>query len=79
MLGAPPEIIEDGIEGNLVNPKDPDALASRLIDLLGNPALATEMGIRGHRKVLTHFDPSVVARRFERLYAEVAHAGAQSA
>ncbi len=79
MLGAPPEIIEDGIEGYLVNPKDPDALASRLIDLLGNPALATEMGIRGHRKVLTHFDPSVVARRFERLYAEVAHAGAQSA
>ncbi|HEV2268344.1 MAG TPA: glycosyltransferase [Steroidobacteraceae bacterium] len=79
VLGAPPEIIQDGVEGYLVNPKDPSAMASRIIELLGNVALATDMGVRGHRKVLTHYDPNVAARRFERLYAEVAQAGAQSA
>lgn len=79
MLGAPPEIIQDGVEGYLVDPKDPNAVAGRIIELLGNPALATNMGIRGHRKVLTHYDPKVAARRFERLYAEVAQTKAESA
>jgi len=77
VLGAPPEIIQDGIEGYLVNPKDADALARRIIKLLGNPALATDMGIRGHKRVLAHYEPSVAARRFEGLYMEVAHARAQ--
>jgi len=77
VLGAPPEIIQDGVEGYLVNPKDPEALASRIIKLLGNPTLATDMGIRGHYKVRSHYDPTVAARRFECLYVEVAHARAQ--
>lgn len=79
VLGAPPEIIQDGVEGYLVHPKDPDAMAGRIIELLGNPTLATNMGIRGHRKVLTHYDPKVAARRFERLYAEVAQTRTESA
>ena len=72
VLGAPPEIIQDGIEGYLVNPKDPDAMATRIITLLADPALATHMGLQGHKKVLTLYDPSVAARRFERLYMEIA-------
>lgn len=72
VLGAPPEIIQDGVEGYLVDPRDPGAMAGRIIELLGNPTLATEMGIRAHRKVLADYDPSVAARRFERLYMDVA-------
>ena len=79
MLGAPPEIIQEGVEGYLVNPKDPNAMADRIIALLANPALAADMGRRGHKKVLTTYDPSVAARRFEQLYMEVAHAAAQPA
>jgi glycosyltransferase involved in cell wall biosynthesis len=75
MLGAPPEIIQEGVEGYLVNPKDPAAMARRIGTLLADPALAAEMGRRGHKKVLTNYDPSVAARRFERLYTEVARAG----
>jgi glycosyltransferase involved in cell wall biosynthesis len=77
MLGAPPEIIQEGIEGYLINPKDPDTMAGRICALLADPALAANMGIRGHNKVLTKYDPSVAARRFERLYMEVVHARAQ--
>lgn len=72
VLGAPSEIIQDGIDGYLVDPKDSDAMASRIIKLLAEPALARDMGIRGHQKVLTQYDPTVAARRFERLYTEVA-------
>jgi glycosyltransferase involved in cell wall biosynthesis len=76
-LGAPPEIIQDGVQGYLVNPKDSDAMASRIITLLADPALATDMGLQGEKKVRTHYQPSFASRRFERLYMEVAHASAQ--
>ena len=79
LLGAPPEIIQEGIDGYLVNPKDPDAMAARITGLLADPALAADMGRQGHKKVLMNYDPSIAARRFERLYMEVAHARAQSA
>lgn len=71
-LGATSEIIDDGVEGYLVNPKDSNAMAERISTLLADPSLATEMGLRGHRKVVAHFNPTVAARRFERVYAEVA-------
>ena len=79
VLGAPPEIIRDGVEGYLVNPKDRDAMADRITTLLANPTLAFNMGLQGHKKALTNYDPSVAARRFERLYMEVEHAKAQTA
>lgn len=72
-FGAPSEIIQDGVEGYLVNPKDPDVMAARIITLLSDPALATRMGIKGHAKVLAHYDPRVAARHFERLYVSVAN------
>ena len=78
VLGAPSEIIQDGIEGYLVNPKDAEAIAGRIVTLLANPALATDMGLRGHNKVLEHYDPSAAARRFELLYREVANAQDQT-
>ncbi|MGH8202863.1 MAG: glycosyltransferase [Steroidobacteraceae bacterium] len=77
MLGAPPEIIQDGVEGYLVDPTDPGAMASRISKLLRDPTLATDMGVRGHRKVLAHYAPGAAARRFERLYMEIAHAAPQ--
>jgi glycosyltransferase involved in cell wall biosynthesis len=78
-LGAPPEIIQDGIEGYLVDPKDADAVASRILRLLSDPALAMNMGLQGHKKVIAYYDPSVAARRFEQLYIDVAHTRARLA
>jgi glycosyltransferase involved in cell wall biosynthesis len=74
MLGAPPEIIQDGVEGYLLNPKDTDTMAARITTLLADPTLAEGMGRRGHEKVLAHYGPGVGARRFEQLYLELAHA-----
>lgn len=71
LLGAPSEIIQDGVEGYLVNPKNFEAMASRISTLLADPAGAAKMGVQGHKKVLTHYDPRIAARRFEQLYAEV--------
>lgn len=41
------DIFADGVEGRLVPPKDVTALASALMQLIGNPALCAEMGQAG--------------------------------
>jgi glycosyltransferase involved in cell wall biosynthesis len=72
ILGAPSEIIRDGIEGYLVDPRDSTALANRVIALLADPAAATDMGLKGHKKALADYEPGAAARRFECLYVDVA-------
>lgn len=74
--GAASEIIEDGVEGYIVDPHDPDVLTARITELLANPALAVRMGLRGHEKVRALYNPSVGAGQFERLYIDVASSAA---
>lgn len=77
-FGAPPEIIENGREGFIVDPNDAAALSDRIKELLVNPDLAVTMGNRGLEKVKALYDPAVGARRFECLYADVARLGLRS-
>jgi glycogen(starch) synthase len=49
--GAVPEVIDDGMDGLLVEFGDIAGLAKALAKLLDNPTLATEMGRRGLKKV----------------------------
>ena len=72
IFGAAPEIIRDGMEGYLVDPKDVRALATRVTKLLADPMLTTEMGIRGYASVCAKYDPIIAAKRFEKLYLKVA-------
>lgn len=43
-VGAIPEIIEDGMSGLLVPPRDPNALADALTTLLSSPKLQSDLG-----------------------------------
>jgi glycosyltransferase involved in cell wall biosynthesis len=72
IFGAASEIIEDGVEGYLVDPRNSQLMADRIAALLADPTLATEMGLKGLRKVRANYDPTIAARKFERLYAKVA-------
>ena len=71
-IGATSEIVQNGVEGFLVDPHDTCALADCMLRLLSDPALATRMGLNGYEKVRTHYAPDAAARRFERLYLEIA-------
>jgi glycosyltransferase involved in cell wall biosynthesis len=42
--GGIPELIENGVEGLLVPPRDPEALAGRIAELLDDPAAAARLG-----------------------------------
>ena len=51
-VGGLPELIEDGVTGITVEPRDPRALADALITLLENESLRNSMGKKGREKVL---------------------------
>lgn len=60
---AVPEIIEDGVTGLLVPPRDPDAVAEALIALLSDPERARRMGEEGRRRVAAEATWDAVAAR----------------
>lgn len=62
-VGGIPEIIRDGIDGFLVPPGDPVALAEKLKWLLLHPAEAQEIGRQARRRFLESFELSRVLPR----------------
>lgn len=72
-VGGVPELIEDGVQGRLVERRDPRALAEALGELLANPERAATMGRNAGLRRREQFDLAVAAERvgdlYERLYA----------
>lgn len=63
--------IADGVTGFLVPPRDPQALARRLYQLLTEPTLRTHMGQAARQRIEQHFTWQTVARRTATLYETV--------
>ena len=62
---AIPEVVQDGLTGVLVPPRDPMALADALEQLARDRARAARLGEEGRRQV-AEFAPARVAERFLR-------------
>ena len=62
------EIVEDGVNGSLVPPRDAVALASAIEVLLDNPRLRSEYGAAGRRKAEREYDDSQVAQAYVEEY-----------
>ena len=54
-VAAVPELIEDGVNGRLVPPDDPAALAQTLATLIADPAARRRLGRAARRRVLERF------------------------
>ncbi len=70
-VGGNPEVVEDGVTGLLVAPRDPAALACAICQLLENRALASKLGAAGKRRVAEHFSLERAVRETERLYLDL--------
>jgi glycosyltransferase involved in cell wall biosynthesis len=55
-VSALPELVEDGVNGRLVPPEDPAALAAALTGLVGDPAARQRLGTAGIRQVAQGWD-----------------------
>ena len=62
------EIVKDGLNGYLVPPKDPQALAGRILDLIQNPQLRSEMGKFGREVVRREYSDQTVISETLQLY-----------
>jgi len=63
-VGAVPEIVEDGVNGILVPPRDVEGMAGAVLRLLGHADLRARMAEEGRSRA-RGFDVSVAARQFE--------------
>jgi colanic acid/amylovoran biosynthesis glycosyltransferase len=64
------EIIEDGVTGNLVPQRDPEALANAIQAVMKDRERALAMAGRGRQRVQAEFDASANHRRIMELYEE---------
>jgi glycosyltransferase involved in cell wall biosynthesis len=71
-VGGTPEAIADGVDGYLVPPGDPAALAGRILHLLASEAVRKEMGGKGRDRVRAEFSFHAQAVRFQMLCSALA-------
>jgi glycosyltransferase involved in cell wall biosynthesis len=67
-VGGIPEVIRHGIDGMLVPPGEPDALAEAMLKLLLDPQLAARMGEAARERVNQSFSIEKMVGDFEELY-----------
>ena len=70
-VGGVPELVEDGVHGLLVEPRDPTALAEAVARLLRDPDEASQMGARGRERQQREFSLDAMVGRIEDLYEEL--------
>jgi glycosyltransferase involved in cell wall biosynthesis len=62
-IGWANEIIDEGKNGFLVNPKNHSKYAQKILELLNNPALQKEFGVAARKKIINTFSISIVAQQ----------------
>ena len=67
-LGGIPELIEDGVNGILVPPKNANAIADAIVSILSDKTKADAMGIEGFRVVTEKFSHLIIIEQLEGIY-----------
>ena len=69
-IGAIPEIIDDRIDGLLIEPNAAEELTRSILEILENPQLAKRLGDAARLKVTSKFTWDQTASRLEKIYSE---------
>ncbi len=73
-VGGIPDIVDDGETGILAPPRQPEALAQAVLELIGSPERRRLMGATARAKVVPRFSLETMVQRIETLYEELIHA-----
>jgi len=71
-VGGVPDLIEHGVHGLLVAPREPRALADAIAELLDDRPRAAALGRRAQERQLREFDLDAMVARVAALYEELA-------
>ena len=67
-VGAIPEIVDDGVTGFIVPPKNPEALADAIVKLLKDEKLRKQMGENAYKKLKTDLSWDKIAEKTIEVY-----------
>jgi L-malate glycosyltransferase len=70
-VGGIPEMIDDGVDGILVEPGNSEQLAEGIVNLLTSKALRTNIARNARKKVKEKFDSRIMAASTKKFYEEV--------
>ena len=70
-VGEAPHMIDDGVEGYLVEPGDVDRMATALHRLIADPGLRSRMGAAARDKVSRSFSADRMTRSYEAIYEDL--------
>ena len=70
-VGGIPDLIQDGINGFLVKPNNPEMLAGRIKELIENKELREKFGKAGRKWVSEHFEWNQGIKQFANLFLEL--------
>ena len=70
-VGGIPEVVEDGVTARVVPPRDPEALAGAILELLADKNLAAGLGAEARVIARDRFSADRMVRRTEELYLEL--------
>jgi len=70
-IGSTQCVIEDGVDGLLVDPMDPKDIASKIVELLSDRDKREKMGMAGYSKTLERYTWDKVVDRVETLYRDL--------
>ena len=70
-IGGVPEVVTDGVEGYLVEPRDVQTMAARALEILTVPERHKEMSGAARRRALSQFCASKIIPLYEKLYERV--------
>ena len=70
-IGWASEVIDNDVNGFLVNPKNHIVYAQKIVELLNNPILRENFGIEARKKVIEKFSIEVIAKKSLAFYKNV--------
>lgn len=73
-VGGVPEVVQDGLSGLLVPPRDPEILAQKIACLLSDPIAATRMGKIGRQVIHERFSMEHMLTQTESVYRQLMQA-----
>ena len=68
-VGGNAEIVQNGISGLLVPPKDPEALALAILEVLRSPKMGARLARAGQERIRNEFGLDGLLRKLQQLYS----------
>ena len=71
-VGGLPDLVQEGISGRLVPPRNPQAIAAAMLASLQNPAETQRLAVTGHQMTRHLFDVERTASEVAKIYGKLA-------